>query len=114
MIRNLTVSNPEEPPQDADPSSPLVAEVAQDLLDTMRHHDLPSISAPDIAIAIRMILIESYDGPLFILNPKIKAREAKRIYLAGMNLQGNAIALEIAGDEAQLISNEVDRLDGNL
>lgn len=115
MIRNLTSQGPQGPFLPCNPSDPMIASLAQDLLDTMRHLGLESLSAPAIGSALRMIVIESRDGALFILNPQITAREgAEHIYLTGLNIQGSKIGLEVRGDEARLIQHEVDNLECKL
>lgn len=119
-----------------------VLEHAQDLVDTLRALGLPGLSAPQIGLPFRIIVVDpptedggDPKGPLVIVDPVIVARDgaideietcpslpgimvevhrANRIFVRGFSLEGRAIGAESWGIEARHLQHEIDHLDGLL
>jgi len=124
----------------ADPGSPAIRVVLDDLKETLR--DLKSrhgmgraIAAPQIGAPIRLVYVE-IDRPWVLVNPEIvdvgtddfavwddcfsfpslmvHLQRAYRITVRHQDLRGKTHDVELEGDLSELIQHEMDHLDGVL
>ncbi|HVE75417.1 MAG TPA: peptide deformylase [Actinomycetota bacterium] len=126
---------------DALPGDPALAEVAQDLFDTLNAipHCL-GLTAPQIGSPLRLLAFDLYPrhenrplGPLVILNPQIVASDGEsvrneicfslggtrkhvtrpeRVFLKGLSITGAEVRTEAAGLEARVLQHLIDHLRG--
>jgi len=124
----------------ANPRSPAVRLVADDLRDTLRDWQSRwgsgrGISAPQIGAPIRLLYIQM-DKPWFLANPEIldvgeedflvwddcfsapnllvRVQRAYRIKVRYQDLKGKTHTADVEGDVAELLQHEIDHLDGVL
>ncbi len=127
--------------EDAAPGDPGLAEVAQDLFDTLNAipHCL-GLTAPQIGIPLRLLAFDLYPrhdnrplGPLVVLNPEIVASDGEsvrneicfslggirrkvtrpeRVILKGFSITGAEVRTEAAGLEARVLQHLIDHLRG--
>ena len=126
-----------EPAADVTEFDDTLAQLAEDMLETM--YDAPGIglAAPQIGIQKRLFVYDIDDGlgPAAVVNPRLSGHAGeweftegclsvpglawpilrpKQVHLSGYDLDGNELELE--GDEllARLFQHECDHLDGSL
>jgi len=124
----------------ANPQSPAVRLVADDLQETLRHLRSQygmgrGLSAPQIGAPMRMIYIE-IDKPWFIINPKVtdigdedfwvwddcfshpnllvRVQRAYQIEVVYQDFSGKRHGVRALGALAELLQHEIDHLDGVL
>jgi peptide deformylase len=128
----------------ADPTSPIIRDLVQDLADTLRHWRSTTgygrgIAAPQIGEMKRVIFLKlpgvepwplinpeiiergsekitGWDGCLSFLSIFMQVERRRKIIVRYQNLQGETLEFE-AGDErnlAELLQHEIDHLDGVL
>lgn len=126
--------------QPVDWRDPLVQEVAQDLIDTMRQGPGVGVAAPQIGHALRLFVVDVTPkhpghGLLVLLNPHLVAGEGAatgregclsipdftasvrrhtKILVQATDLQGQPCSLSSEGFEAVCLQHELDHLDGIL
>lgn len=125
----------------ANPRSPAVRVVADDLRDTLRdwrerHPNGRGIAAPQIGAPIRLVLIIEKERRLTLVNPEIvdvgdedfmvwddcfsfpdlmvRVQRAYRVTVKYQDLTGAGHSIEAAGPLAELLQHELDHLDGVL
>ncbi len=114
-----------------------IAEILNDMVETMHKYDGVGLAGPQIGILKRIIVIDLYDdkGPIKLVNPKIikqsgtqeveegclsfpnqygKIVRPEKIKIEALNEKGEKIKIEGEGLLAQAISHEIDHLDGIL
>ncbi|MBR1803059.1 MAG: peptide deformylase [Clostridia bacterium] len=114
-----------------------IREILDDMVETMHHYNGVGLSAPQIGLLKRLVVIDLYDdkGPIKLVNPKILKQEgeqeveegclsfpnefAKIIRPAKVTIEAldeNGKKIKIKADKllAQAIAHEVDHLDGIL
>lgn len=126
---------------DAVPGDPALAEVAQDLFDTLGAipHCL-GLTAPQIGSPLKLLAFDLYPqhenrplGPLVVLNPQIVASDGEsvrneicfslggirrqvtrpeRVFLKGLSISGAEVRTEAAGLEARVLQHLIDHLRG--
>jgi len=106
-----------------------------DMTETM--HEAPGVglAAPQVGELLRIIVVDIGEGPLAIVNPKLKKRSGEQIFVegclslpnleapvkraskilvSGMDRNGKAFLLEAEALLATVIQHEMDHLDGKL
>ncbi len=115
---------------------PEFRDLCAEMAETMVCEDGIGLAAPQIGKNIRLIVVNTDDGPLCMINPSIKARsmwtewgeegclslpgvfgEVKRhrwVRCQFMNLDGRIISIKARKLLARVIQHEIDHLDGIL
>ncbi|MDA8379638.1 MAG: peptide deformylase [Actinomycetota bacterium] len=110
--------------------------LAQDMIETI--YEVPGragLAAPQVGVERRLFVYDGPDGPTVIVNPVISESRGewlyeegclsvpgmafeivrpKEVYLTGIDLDGNDVAVEADEFLARLYQHEVDHLDGIL
>lgn len=112
-----------------------ITSLIEDMIDTM--HAAPGIglAAPQVGKSIRLIVFDIGDGPIEIVNPKIRKRSGQQVFVegclsvpnleapvtrsgkvtvTGMNRKGQEILIKGEGLLATVLQHEIDHLDGKL
>ena len=136
-VLNLVIY-PDEPLQRvAEPYTtfgPELAELAADMLETMRVHDGVGLAGPQVGVSKRIIVLQEPEGaPLCLINPEIvetegneKAEEgclslpqvygdverATRILVRAYDPSGKRLEFQSEGFQARIIQHETDHLHG--
>jgi peptide deformylase len=117
-------------------NSPVIKKLCGDMCFTMVKKDGVGLAAPQIGKNIRLIVVNTKDGVLALINPKIiskslikewgeegclsvpgyfgQVKRNKKIKCAYINLEGKSIELEASGMLARVMEHEIDHLDGIL
>jgi len=125
----------------ADPQSPAVRLVTDDLRDTLRrakqqHHMGRGLAAPQIGAPVRVVFVELSKHRMTLVNPEIvdvgtddfevwddcfsfpqlmvRVVRAHDISLKYLDLRGREHHTDFSGDMAELMQHEIDHLDGIL
>ncbi len=106
-----------------------------DMIETM--HEAPGVglAAPQVGRSIRLIVVDVGEGPIAMINPKIKKRSGEQVFVEGClsvpNLEapvkrsetivvqglgrdGAPLTVEAAGLISTVFQHEIDHLDGKL
>ena len=119
-----------------DLSNKNLQELMQDMIPTMLEKDGVGLAAPQVGKNIRLIVINTKDGPQHFINPKIikksilkewgeegclsvpnvfgMVKRNKKIYCEYYNIKGEKKAIEASGLMARILQHETDHLDGIL
>jgi peptide deformylase len=112
-----------------------LAKLADDMIATM--YDAPGVglAAPQVGVEKRMFVYDVGEGPFTVVNPEIVETDgewaheegclsvpglsweiirAKRVHLAGVDLDGNDLSIEADELLARCFQHELDHLDGVL
>jgi peptide deformylase len=110
-------------------------QLADDMLETMYAAPGVGLAAPQIGIQKRIFVCDAGEGPAVIINPRITESAGewtfeegclsvpglswpivrpREILLEGLDLDGNALAIEAEEYLARVYQHEVDHLDGVL
>lgn len=111
-------------------------ELMRDMVPTMLEKDGVGLAAPQIGKNIRLIVINTKDGPQHFINPKIikksilkewgeegclsvpdvfgMVKRNKKIYCEYYNIKGEKKSIEASGLMARILQHETDHLDGIL
>ncbi len=111
-------------------------QLCEDMSLTMQEKDGVGLAAPQIGKNIRLIVINSKDGPITIINPKIvkksfskeygeegclsvpnvfgKVKRYKKITCSYLNLKNDKKKIKASGLLSRVIQHEIDHLDGIL
>lgn len=120
-------------------SDPGLAELVQDLIDTVAASPGVGVAAPQIGVAKRAIVVDVSPKPgnglIVLLNPEVvsganpktgregclsipdftaNVRRPQEIVIRGLDPQGRSVVLHSEGLEAVCLQHEVDHLDGIL
>jgi len=117
-------------------SNKKLQELCLDMTKTMKEKDGLGLAAPQIGENIRLIVINTQDGPICLLNPRItkkswskengeegclsvpsifgEVRRHKKIDCLYLNTKGKKIKMQANGLLARVIQHEIDHLDGIL
>lgn len=110
--------------------------LAQDLIESMQEHGGLGIAAPQIGVSLRVVVIDTKQGPLALFNPEISAfswrkktdeegclslpgvygmvKRSLKISVRALNRAGKRIDFKAEGLFARVIQHEVDHLNGVL
>jgi peptide deformylase len=113
-----------------------LAQLTEDMLDTMRAAPGLGLAAPQVGVQKRLFVYEIGDeGPKVVINPEITESRGeweyeegclsvpglyfpivrpKEVLLTGYDLEGNEISIEADELRARLFQHEVDHLNGTL
>ncbi len=116
--------------------TPEIKQLILDMAKIMKESKGVGLAAPQVGYNIRLCLIETENGPLALINPKITwkslrqeieeegclscpgiwglVKRSKIIYLKALNQEGNPISFRAKGFFARVIQHEIDHLDGIL
>ncbi len=108
----------------------------QDMAPTMLEKDGVGLAAPQIGKNIRLIVINTKDGPQYFINPKIikksilkewgeegclsvpdvfgMVKRSKKVYCEYFDIKGEKKSIEALGLMARILQHEIDHLDGIL
>ena len=111
-----------------------LAQLVEDLLDTMHAYHGVGLAAPQVGIPQRLFVLQEPDGPeMHFVNPEILEKEgsefgeegclsmpevyaqvprATRIFVRAQDVQGNDIEIEATNFLARIIQHEFDHLEG--
>jgi len=110
-------------------------QLADDMLETMYAAPGVGLAAPQVGIQKRMFVYDAGEGPAVVINPRISESSGewtfeegclsvpglswpivrpRNILLEGLDIDGNAIAVEAEEYLARVYQHEVDHLDGVL
>lgn len=117
-------------------SSKEIKELCLDMAETMIKKDGVGLAAPQIGKNIRLIVINTKDGEIFMINPKIVKKSAlkewgeegclsvpdvfglvkrhKKIHCQYIDLSGKITKMKADDLMARVIQHEIDHLDGVL
>ena len=120
----------------ADVPSQRLARLIKDLKDTMREENGVGIAAPQIGVNVRVIIVETKQGPYVVINPKILRRSWRResgeegclsvrgvfglikrsrqVLVRGLDEHGRPVDYRAQGLLARIFQHEVDHLAGTL
>ena len=107
-----------------------------DMAETMKEEKGIGLAAPQVGKNIRLIIVDTKNGPLALLNPKIisrsffkdveeegclsvknvwgKVKRSKSIKVKALNKRGKEVSFKAQGLFARVIQHEVDHLEGVL
>jgi peptide deformylase len=113
-----------------------LAKLLRDMLETMRKEHGVGIAAPQIFVNRRVIIVDTNDGPKFIINPILSKKSLKRetieegclsvkgvfgqvkrhyaVHVEGYNELGEPVEYKPKGFLARIFQHEVDHLNGTL
>lgn len=108
----------------------------EDMIPTMLKKDGVGLAAPQVGKNIRIIVINTKNGPQHFINPKIikksilkewgeegclsvpnvfgMVKRNKKVYCEYFNIKGEKKAIEASGLMARILQHEIDHLDGIL
>jgi peptide deformylase len=110
-------------------------QLADDMIETMYAAPGVGLAAPQVGIQKRLFVYDAGDGPSVVVNPRITQSSGewtfeegclsvpglswpivrpREILLEGLDIEGNAIAVEAEEYLARVYQHEVDHLDGVL
>lgn len=111
-------------------------ELCLDMIETMVKKDGVGLSAPQVGKNVRLIVVNTKEGPICIINPKIskkswfkewgeegclsvpdvfgQVKRHRKILYHYYNKKGNKIEKDAKGFLARIIQHEIDHLDGIL
>lgn len=110
-----------------------LAELLDDMLETMYHADGVGLAAPQIGVLRRAVVIDVGEGPVELINPRITSSDgiqgdiegclsfpgqagyverANRVTVEGQDRRGRLRIYEAEGLFARAIQHELDHLDG--
>ncbi|MFA5021961.1 MAG: peptide deformylase [Patescibacteria group bacterium] len=113
-----------------------IKQLLLDMEKTMKERDGVGLAAPQVGKSIRVVVINTADGTVFLINPKILKRSWKKelleegclslpevfglvkrsskIKIVALDKNGKKIRFDAQGMFARVIQHEVDHLDGVL
>jgi peptide deformylase len=112
-----------------------VAQLAQDLIETMYAAPGVGLAANQVGVQRRMFVYDVGDGPVVVINPRIVESSGEwtyeegclsipglswpivrpgSVHLVGIDLEGNELSIEADELEGRALQHEVDHLDGTL
>jgi peptide deformylase len=113
-----------------------IKRLTKDMIKTMKKNNGIGLAAPQVGKSIRLIIIDTKEGPLILANPKISkfsrgregseegclsvpgvygvVKRAKKIKFEGILPNGQKIKERAEGLLARVIQHEIDHLDGIL
>ena len=112
-----------------------IAALAETMIETMYEAPGVGLAANQIGIQKRMFVYDKGEGPVVVVNPRIVESDGEwtyeegclsvpglsweitrpnRIYLVGLDLDGNEISIETDEFEGRIFQHEMDHLDGVL
>lgn len=112
-----------------------IKQLAEDMIETMREAEGVGLAGPQVGILRRIVVIDVGEGPIVMINPKIKSINGSQIGFEGClsipnvseeverpqeveveftDLEGNTQTLKGKDLLARAICHEVDHLDGIL
>ena len=116
--------------------TPEIKRLALDMIETMNESKGVGLAAPQVGELKRLIIIQTGDNPLILVNPKIlnKTKEtetaeegclclpdlflnikrAKGAEVEALNENGEVVRINDAGMAARILQHEIDHLDGIL
>jgi peptide deformylase len=115
----------------------LLAQLLDDMVETMHANHGVGLAAPQVGISKRLIVADIYDGdpPIKMVNPRIVERtgavvglegclsipnvygdveRAEKVVVKGLNEKGKPVTVECSGLLARVFQHEIDHLDGKL
>lgn len=118
-------------PMDSD-----VQEFIPDLVKMMLEEDGIGIAAPQVGKSIQMIIVNQKDGPLVLINPKVKSKSmrteiaeegclsvpgifglvkrSKKAKVEALDRNGKSVTIKAEGLFARVLLHEIDHLNGIL
>lgn len=118
------------------PKDPKIQKLAEKMIKIMRKHKGIGLAGPQIGKLLRIIVVETKDGALTFLNPKIiwhsnkeeideegclslpkiygLVKRWQKIKIEAYDLTGKKKEIEAAGLFARVLQHEIDHLDGVL
>lgn len=114
-----------------------IKQILDDMVETMHYYNGVGLSAPQIGLLKRLVVIDLYDdkGPIKLVNPKILKQEGKqeveegclsfpnqfakiirpeKVTMEALDENGKKIKIKAEGLLAQAICHEIDHLEGIL
>ncbi|GAX89453.1 peptide deformylase [Effusibacillus lacus] len=112
-----------------------IAQLLQDLEDTMKQHRGTGLAAPQIGVDLQAIVVDANDGMLALLNPQITSSEGTQesvegclsfpettlkltrpqsITVLARDRSGSQVQLDATGHLARVLCHEIDHLQGIL
>ena len=113
-----------------------ISSLIDDMIQTMESHRGIGLAAPQIGKNIRLVIVDTENGPLPLLNPVITKRSFRkengdegclsipeifgtvkrpvRITVKAQNIQGETVTFPADGLFARVIQHEIDHIDGIL
>ncbi|MCS7280939.1 MAG: peptide deformylase [Desulfobacterota bacterium] len=114
-----------------------IVQLAKDMVETMRSQRGIGLAANQVGYLLRVIVVDglSTEEPIVMVNPEILAFEdeevreegclsipgyfeylkrAKKVWVRGIDLQGQQLDIECEGLVARVFQHEIDHLDGIL
>ncbi len=120
------------PVQEVDSS---IRKLMDDMAQTMYEHKGVGLSAPQVGVKKRVLVIDAGEGPAALANPEITFKEGRKtvvegclsvpgievdirrateIAVEGLDHQGKHVKLELEGTPARAVQHEIDHLNGIL
>lgn len=117
-------------------SAPEIQNLIPDLIHTMYKKDGIGIAAPQVGVNIRMVVINTADGPMILINPEITFKSKKmeseeegclsvpgvygfvkryqKIKVKALTYNGKHVNFSAENLFARIIQHEIDHIDGIL
>ncbi len=137
LLKILTEGNPilRQKSKSIDKITKRHKELAKNMLETMYNAPGVGLAAPQVGVLERIIVIDTGDGPIVVVNPQIISREgeyrdaegclsipgrneyitrSQQVVVTGMDLAGKKVKIEASGLLARAFQHETDHLDGIL
>jgi peptide deformylase len=116
--------------------TPEIKELIFDMMETIKKNQGIGLSAPQVGVLKRIIIIETKDGPKVFINPEIfkkskeqeieeegclsfpglylKIKRAREVLLKAKNIDGKDLEIQAKGILARIFQHEIDHLEGIL
>jgi peptide deformylase len=113
--------------------TPEIVRLIDNMLETMYAAPGVGLAAPQVGKSLRVIVADTGDGPISLINPKIEKKSgsqtitegclslpgveapverASKVIIKGLDRTGKGIAIEAEGLMATVFQHEIDHLDG--
>jgi len=113
-----------------------IQKLVDDMIETMNQADGVGLAAPQVDVPLRVIIVNTPEGALHMINPEIvelsrekiteeegclsvpgfffKISRSKRVKVRGLTYEGKTIEVDVEDLGARIFQHEVDHLNGKL
>ena len=113
-----------------------IQKLVDDMIETMKQADGVGLAAPQVGVPLRVIIVNTPEGALHMINPEIvelseekiteeegclsvpgfffKIPRSKKMKVRGLSYEGKTIEVDVEDLGARIFQHEVDHLNGKL